>query len=60
MSDLNYPKNGGAYLLQRIHEMHAQVADLIDELVRRDQEIALLKAQIVVTKPDADNSNPPQ
>lgn len=47
MSDLAYPKSGGAFLLQRISDLHANVADLIEELVRRDQKIAEQTAQIV-------------
>lgn len=42
-SVLAYPKNGGAFLMQRITELHGSVADLIDELVKRDQELAKLR-----------------
>lgn len=47
MSDPVYPKTGGAFLLQRISDLHASVADLIDELMKRDQAIAGLQAQII-------------
>lgn len=53
MSGLSYPKNGGAYLLSRIHDLHASIADLIDELVQRDQTIAEQAAQIAKLTPPA-------
>jgi hypothetical protein len=58
MSDLAYPKSGAQFLLPRIAELHGQIADLIDELVKRDQTIAELTAKL--PKPDAPDGNPAQ
>lgn len=62
MSDLAYPKNGGEFLLQTVKSLHANIADLIDELVKRDQTIAQQAARIgaLTPKPDAPDDHPPQ
>jgi hypothetical protein len=43
---LIYPKSSGLYLMSKIQELTANVADLINELVKRDQRIAELEAQL--------------
>jgi hypothetical protein len=42
---LIYPKSAGLYLMSRVQELTANVADLIDTLVQRDQRIAVLEAE---------------
>jgi hypothetical protein len=58
MSDLAYPKSGAQFLLPRIAELHGQIADLIDELVKRDQVIAEQRAQIATLTPKPDAPTP--
>jgi hypothetical protein len=45
---LMYPKSSGLYLMSRVQELTANVADLINELVKRDQRIAELEQQLAV------------
>lgn len=44
--ETRYPKSGSIYLLSKNNELTGQIAVLIDELVRRDQQLAELKAQL--------------
>ncbi len=41
-----YPKSSGLYLMSRVQELTANVADLINELVQRDSRIAAMEARI--------------
>jgi hypothetical protein len=41
-----YPKSSGIYLMSRVQELTANVADLINELVARDARIAAMEARI--------------
>lgn len=41
-----YPKSSGLYLMSRVQELTANVADLINELVQRDAKIAAMEARI--------------
>jgi hypothetical protein len=41
-----YPKSSGIYLMSRVQELTANVADLINELVQRDARIAAMEARI--------------
>jgi dihydroxyacetone kinase DhaKLM complex PTS-EIIA-like component DhaM len=41
-----YPKSAGIYLMSRVQELTANVADLITELVARDAKIAAMEARI--------------
>ena len=41
-----YPKSSGIYLMSRVQELTANVADLINELVQRDAKIAAMEARI--------------
>jgi hypothetical protein len=50
MPDLVYPKTGAMFLMSRVTELHANVADLIDELVKKDQQIAGKDAEIADLK----------
>ncbi len=43
---LMYPKSSGLYLISRVQELTANVADLINELVQRDARIAAMEARI--------------
>jgi hypothetical protein len=43
---LMYPKSSGLYLMSRVQELTANVADLINELVQRDARIAAMEARI--------------
>lgn len=58
MSDMVYPKNGAQFLLGRITELHGTVADLIEELVLRDQKIAELTAKLQPPADAPDRSDP--
>lgn len=44
--ETRYPKSGAVYLLSKNNELTGQIAILIDELVRRDQELAEVRAQL--------------
>ena len=52
---LIYPKSSGLYLMSRVQELTANVADLIETLCQRDRQIAEMEARIaqLTTVPDA-------
>jgi len=43
---LIYPKSSGLYLMSRVQELTANVADLIETLCQRDRTIAQMEARI--------------
>ncbi len=52
---LMYPKSSGLYLMSRVQELTANVADLINELVQRDAKIAAMEARIAELEAPASN-----
>ncbi len=46
---LIYPKSSGLYLMGKIQELTANVADLINELCQRDARIAELESQLAIS-----------
>lgn len=48
-----YPQSGGVFLMAEVQRLTANVADLIDLLVRRDQTIAQLTAELNALKAPA-------
>ncbi len=50
-----YPKSSGIYLMSRVQELTANVADLINELVQRDARIAAMEARIAELEGSASN-----
>ncbi len=50
-----YPKSSGLYLMSRVQELTANVADLINELVQRDARIAAMEARIAELEGQKDN-----
>ncbi len=54
---LMYPKSSGLYLMSRVQELTANVADLINELVARDARIAVLEARIAELESSGAASN---
>ena len=69
MSDLLYPKSSEVYFLERISELHRDVARLINEVTARDAQIAQMDAvigdqikkiaELTPPKPDENNSPNP-
>ena len=51
---LIYPKSSGLYLMSRVQELTANVADLIETLCQRDRQIAEMEARIAELKAFAD------
>ncbi len=45
-ASLLYPKSGPLFLLAEVQRLTANVADLIDACVRKDQQIAVLEAHM--------------
>ncbi len=50
-----YPKSSGIYLMSRVQELTANVADLINELVQRDARIAAMEARIAELEGEKSN-----
>ncbi len=48
---LIYPKSSGLYLMSRVQELTANVADLIETLCQRDQQLAGMEA--ILNDPEA-------
>ena len=47
---LIYPKSSGLYLMSRVQELTANVADLIETLCQRDRQIAEMEARMAELK----------
>jgi len=47
---LIYPKSSGLYLMSRVQELTANVADLIETLCQRDRQIAEQEQALVTLK----------
>ena len=55
---LIYPKSSGLYLMSRVQELTANVADLIETLCQRDRQIAEMEARIAELKAIAEQAPP--
>ncbi len=51
-ANLLYPKSGPLFLLAEVQRLTANVADLIDACVRKDQQIAVLEGELAQHRPE--------